>query len=240
MMTRGGLWLVGAFVALILVGCGGAGSSSLPDPMVRVINASPDSTALDFLVDDDTVGSAIVPLGSSADFAAVEPGERDVVLLENGTTIELVAEVQTFAKDQNFLIVALGLESFGTEDLKRLRALTFQVDRSIPNGNKARLYVIHAYNRKVGFLTPNIDFQTPGDNPLFQIPNMAFGSQTSILVDSGAVTYEARRAGTTSVLASTTTTLAAGKIYACIVGGIEDAAPPQDPQITFIEIATRP
>ena len=239
MMTRGGFWLVGAIVALFLVGCGGSGSSSLPKPMVRVINASPDSTALDFLVDDETLGSAIIPLGSSPDFAAVDSGDRDVVILENGTTIQLVAEVQNFEDDRNYLIVALGLKLFGTEDLKRLRALTLQVDRTIPNGNKARLYVVHAYNRKVGFLTPNIDFQTPGDNPLFQIPNMAFGTQTSILVDSGAVTYEARRAGTTSVLASATTTLGAGKIYAVIVGGIEDEAPPKNPTITFIEVAAR-
>ena len=231
---------MGALVALFLVGCGGSGGPGLPDPVVRVINASPDTTALDFLVDDATIGSAIVPLGSSPDFTVVDPGDRDLVLLENGTTTELVAEVQTFAKDGDYIAVALGLKVFDTEDLKRLRALLFQVDRTVPNGNKARLYVVHAYNRAAGFLTPNIDFQTRGDNPLFQIANMPFGNNASLTVDSGAQTYEARRAGTTSVLASTSTTLVAGKIYVCIVGGIEGAASPQEPRITFIEIAARP
>lgn len=240
-MTRalGVLLCIG--VGLLVVGCGGTGGNgSLPNPVIRFINVSPDSVALDVLVDDDTIASAIAYLGSSPDFTSVEPGDRDVVMLENGTTLELTADVHAFAKDKSYLTVALGLENFGTENLKRLRSLVFEIDRTVPNGNKARLFVVHAYNRAPGFDTPNIDFQTPGDNPLFKIPNMAFGDDATISIDSGVQTLEARRNGTTAVLATGTFTLEAGKLYAAIVTGIEDAASPQDPRILLVEIQPEP
>lgn len=240
-MTRAIGVLVCFVVGLLAVGCGGSGGNgSLPNPVLRFINASPDSVALDLLIDDKTLASAIAYLGSTPAFASVDPGDRDVVMLENGTTLELTAEVQTFVKNKSYLAVALGLENFGTENLKRLRSLVFEVDRTVPNGNKARLFVVHAYNRAAGLDTPNIDFQTPGDNPLFKVPNLSFGSNSAITVDSGVQTFEARRNGTTAVLASGTFTLQAGKLYAAIVTGIEDAASPQDPKIILVEIEPKP
>lgn len=238
MMVRWTGVLVSVFIALFLCGCAGVGGQVvLPDPDVRVINASPDTTSLDVLADDDTIASAIAHLASSPDFVTVDPGDHDLILLENGTTLELVSEVHGFSLDHSYLAIPLGLKDFGSENLKRLRILLMEVDRTAPTGNKTRLVVVHAYNRKPGFLTPSVDFQTPGDNPLFKIPGMGFGSQTSILIDSGAQSFEVRRAGTQSVLVTGSFTLDPGKIYACIVTGIEDEAPPRDPQIALIEIA---
>ncbi|MCO5298289.1 MAG: DUF4397 domain-containing protein [Fimbriimonadaceae bacterium] len=236
-MTRAIGVMVCFVIGLLAVGCGGSGGNgSLPNPLVRVINVSPDSVALDLLIDDTTIASAIAYLGSTPDFVSVDPGDRDVVTLEHGTTLELTAEVQTFAKNKSYLAIALGLENFGTENLKRLRTLIFELDRTVPNGNKARLFVVHAYSRAVGLDTPNIDFQTPGDNPLFKVPNLAFGTNSAITVDSGLQTFEARRNGTTAVLASGTFTLEAGKLYAAIVTGVEGEAAPKDPKIVLIEI----
>lgn len=229
------------FAALFLCGCGGgSGSSNLPKPVVQFINASPDSVALDLLVDDDTVAAAIAHLGFSPAFVEVEAGDLDLTLQEAGTTLGLVAEVRDFARDKSYVVVAVGLELFGAENLKRLRIVLIDVDRTVPTGNKSRLLVVHGYNRKVGSDTPDIDFQTPGDNPLFKIPGMTFGSQSSILIDSGAQSFEIRRSGTTSVIMTGSFTLDAGKIYACVVTGIEDELAPMDPQILLVPIATRP
>ncbi|HVL37842.1 MAG TPA: DUF4397 domain-containing protein [Fimbriimonadaceae bacterium] len=223
---------------LALAGCGGSGQSRVPDPTLRFLNASVDSVALDFLLDDEVKAVAVPYLGSMQNFQSLSAGERDLRLRENGNPFELTNEAFTFQPDRDYLTVAVGLVNFGSEFLKRLRSVTFQVDRSVPNGNKSRLYVIHAYHRMAGFETPPIDFQSPGDNPLFRLQDIGFAGQKSMIVDSGAQTFEARRAGTQNVLVSTSFTLGAGKVYAVIVGGREDGVGSQSPSMTFIELQT--
>src|SRR5688500_7486064 len=163
-------WLAPLVAALMMLvaGCGGGGASNLPDPTIRVLNASPDSTLLEFLFNDVIHGSPLAYLTSSPTFASYDTQDEpfvDVALRENATTMELWSEVVNLQQDKHFLFLAVGLEVFGTEFEKRLRLLAVDVNRNAPIGNKARVYVAHAYHRATGFQTPNIDFQTPGDNP---------------------------------------------------------------------------
>ena len=235
--------VVRLILALLLVpvfastGCGGGGDSSrLPNPTVRFINGSPDSAALNFFIDDEVKGLAVPYLGSSPGFSSFSSGERDVRLIENGAVEELSSEAFTFGLDRHYVSVAAGLVNYGTENLKRVRSLTFEVDRTLPNGNKARIYVVHAYHRTAGLETPAIDFQSPGDNPLFRLQDIAFAGQKSMIVDSGTQTFEVRRAGTENVLVSASTALNAGGIYVALVSGIEDAPGAQAPSLTFLEL----
>jgi hypothetical protein len=228
------------FAAFFVSSCAGGGGNPEDDPTVRVANASPDSTSLEFLLNDDVHVGPVPYLGSTPSFVSLEQDVIDIRIREVGATMELWAEVLNFANDNHFLLVAAGLENYGTEVEKRLRLVTVNVNRTAPNGNKARLYVLHGYSRQSGFQTPAIDFQTPGDNPQFEIEEIDFGTTKDVEVDSGALIFEARRTGTQNVLVSAPVTLGAGKIYLVIVSGIEGATGVQAPQISLIELQTEP
>jgi hypothetical protein len=220
-----------------MAACGGSGGVSLlPDPTVRFVNAVPDGTVLNFFVDDDQMATNLAYLASTAGFARVEPEQRDVLVREAGTTPALWAEVFPFERNRHVLVVAFGKRDFDTEFLKRLRFTTFNIDRSIPTGNKARLIVFNAFVRMDGIEPVAIDFQNPGSNPLFRLNDIAFGGVKTFVVDSGEQTFQAQRTGTDSVYMSRTETLAAGGIYLVLVTGQEGAVGPAEPSIEYVTI----
>lgn len=234
-------WLTAFLVvlgSLLVAGCGGGGGRP-GQATIRFINLVPDSTALEFLLDDDVIDTPKPYLASTPTFARFEAGEKDVRIRESGTTVDIWAELGTFTADRDYLIMALGLENFNGEFDKRARIGGIDVNRAVPNGNRARIYVVHAYNRMVGFQTPNIDFQTPGENPQYKVADVPFGGNKNIEIDSGSYTFEVRRAGTTNVLFTTTATLGAGKIYVASVTGVEGAGGAQAPQVQFTELQTK-
>lgn len=231
--------------ALVLFGCGGSGggSSAKKDkPSVQVVNASPDSTALDFSLQTatstQTLGSKIAYLGTSSTYATFDPDDYDVMMKEDGGATEIDRVGFQPAYNQDFLTIGVGLENFGTEYIKRLRLTNIQIDRTVPNGTKARLIVLNAFLRPVGFDPPAIDFQD-GDNPKVQFTNIGFDSSQNQLVDAGTYTFQARANGTSNVYVQGDTTLEAGKIYLVVVSGVEDATGAQAPTITYIPLATR-
>ncbi|MCW5940783.1 MAG: DUF4397 domain-containing protein [Fimbriimonadaceae bacterium] len=236
--------LVGVLVALM--GCGGKSSSSTaPDPLVRFFNGSPDSVALDLLFDDSKdnrtvrIGSAVPYASAGPNFVEVRNGSHDLILKETADPFELWAQVIDAQLDKSYLAVAFGLANYGAEYEKRSRFVTFEVDRTAPNGNKARLYVFHAFNRGTGLDTPAIDFQTPGENPLFRVQDVAYGSPKELTVDSGTHTFQARNKGTEFVYVQRTVTVGAGKIYLVLVSGVEDGAGALAPRIELIEVQPR-
>jgi hypothetical protein len=232
LMARWLLSLLVCFVALLLAGCGGSGTSQAPDPTIRFVNSIPDSTLIEFLLNDDVMNPAL----ATPTFVRIEPGAKDVRIRESGTTVDIWNELGTFNSDRHYVILSFGIKNFGTEFEKRARIGGIDVNRSIPTGNKARIYVFHAYNRMTGFQTHDIDFQTPGENPQFKLADIAYGTQKSFLVDSGNQTFEVRRAGTTNVLFTTNVNLGAGKIYVALATGLEGEIGVQEPKIVFIEL----
>ncbi len=237
------LALVGvATVALSMVGCGGSGGGvpAVAKPVARYVNASPDSTALDFLLNDKVKATSLPFGGSTADFAEIQPPLNfDLIAQEHGQVDQLVDEVFTPANGHSFVLVAVGLENPQGEELKRIRFATLDVDRTVPNGNKARLIVLHAFNRPTGFDTPNIDFQTPGDNPQFSLSDISFAASKTIVVDSGTQTFQARRAGSGQIYAEKSLVLDPGKVYLVIVNGIQDEVGAKAPDITLIPLSTK-
>jgi hypothetical protein len=226
-----------AIGALALVGCaGGGGGGGLPNPTIRYFNGSPDSTSLNFLLDDAVEASQLAYLESTPDFESVQARIRDLRVQEDGSSIDLWSEVVDLQKDRHYLVSAVGIENFGSEPLKRLRLLFTELDRTAPNGTRARLLIVHGYNRAAGLETPPIDFQTPGDNPQFRVSDIAYANTATLEVDAGNWTFEARRQGTQTILVQQNITLEGGKIYAAYVLGIENGLGQHTPRIEFVEL----
>jgi hypothetical protein len=237
-----GLLIAAAASTLVvaLAGCGGGGvGSNLPDPTVLFINSSPDSNPLDFFINTDKKATALAFL-DPAPVATTKKADHDISVQDSTDQSELDATAFSFADDTKYVSLALGLENYGAETLKRLRLVTFQYDKNAPNGTKARLLVIHGFMRQTGFDTPNIDFQNPGDNPQFSAQNIAFASSqpSTLTVDSGvSLIFQARRAGTENVYASDPgKTFDAGGIYLALVTGVENGVGNQAPQIKYIKL----
>lgn len=227
---------------LVAFGCGGGGSNvtTVPDPVVRFINASPGSVALDCFVDDTTVATRVPYLGSSADFQTLEARGYDVMITENSDLETQTLDFVSFEKDRSHILFAVGLVTPPNTELdKRLRLANVFFDRTRPNGDKARLILIHGYMRSAGNETPNVDFRSPGDNPLVNISNIEFARDRGFLVDAGPQTFELRRSGTESVITTTSFTFEAGKIYAAVFSGVEGATGAQAPKVTYIPIQVR-
>jgi hypothetical protein len=240
-------WFVGA---LVIFGCGGGSTNSptlAPDPYIGFINASPNSSALDVMVNDSQIGNNVAYLGSSpvsggvVNFLSYEPGDYDLSIQENSDPETQAIEVGSLQRDKSYVLFACGLVvPPSTEFDKRLRPLLFEFDRAKPNGDKARLVIVHSYNRAEGLETPSVDFKNPGDNPAINEQNIAFASAKQILIDAGAQTFVARRNGTEfDVTPESTFTFVGGKIYAAVISGTEGAAAARAPKITFIEILAK-
>lgn len=235
-------WMAIAGLGLAIAGCGGGGTNSNnePDPTVRFINGSCDTTSLEFVYFLDgveTILQAGLPyLGSSATFFDVEPEDLDLGVREVGTTEDIWNESFAMERDKDYLICTLGLKVFGAETEKRLRLLRFEIDRIAPNANKSRIYVIHGFNRSSGNQTTGIDFQNPGNNPQYKLDDLAYLTEQHIDIDSTTHTFEARRHGTESVYVSRTFAFESGKIYAVLLSGIEDGVGASAPVMEIIEL----
>ena len=245
---------LGVFATSLLVGCGGSGggSSNLPDPQVRFINASPNNTGIDFLLNDVVEASNIPFNGASPDFQTIDfidanDDGYDISIRPNGGE-ELDRFGQVFNRDTDTLIVTLGLHDPGIEFDKRCQIFSFPVLRTAPTGNRARVYVINGFIRATGFITPNVTFQSvdagdpsPFNNPSVVTRDMTFGTIRNLTVDATSFQFIARRADTDALVqyATTNVVLGSGKIYAAIITGQEGQADPDlQPQITFIELST--
>ncbi len=235
-MIRGLLLCLVSALLLVCAGCPGGTGSSLPNPTVMFFNASADSPDIDFYLDKDLAAAALGFLANST-FTAIEPAERDVSANEAGTTNQYDVIFYDFTRNSHNLMATIGLVNYGSELQKRIRLISHTVDRRRPNGTKARLVIIHAFNRAPGFQTPSIDFQTPGQNPIYAARDIGYGEATPLLIDSGTFTFEARRFNTEHVFVTLNNfTFQSEKIYLVFVVGVEDAAGPQAPQIFVLEI----
>ena len=233
------LWVksaVAALMAVSLVACGGGGggsSSGVNDPRVRYVNASPDVSPVTFTLDGDAKATGVAYTDLSPSFVEEDQDTYDIAVHEDGANPDLDAIAAQFANDNEYVVACVGIENFGTEFPKRLQLRSLTIDLTTPNGNKSRLYVLHAFNRAPGFDTPNIDLRNPGDNPQYTVENIAFGNIGTLEIDSSTQTFVARRNDSESVYATNTGTFDPGGIYLVIVGGIEGAVGAQAPQLFF-------
>lgn len=218
-------------LAISIAACGGGTSTSeLPDPNFRVINLAP-GVALDVFVNDSAVVSNVASSSTTTTFGKTESEEKDFSINENGSSIVIDSQSRTLNKDSDHLLIAFGLKDFATENQKRLRFDFFQVNRLIPNGNKARVYAFNSFLRSAGEDSYAVTFKNPGTNPAISFNPVDFGQITSSEIDAGPVTLTAQRQFTETEVVTTTKDFEAGKIYLMVFGGQEPA-----PSITFFEI----
>lgn len=256
--TIGGALALVASVAL--AGCFGetnSGGGVLPDPTVRFFNISPDAGTMDYLLNDEERASAVPYLGTtpnfvSFDFLSTNEGGYDVSCRLTGDTLELdrfVASPPVFQRDTDNLVISVGLPNPGGETLKRTQLLIWNIDRTPPNGNKARMYVLNALVRAPGFENDVLTLQTidPGnpasiDNPLFSRENVQYATQlggSPFEIDSGTFTFIARRgeSGAAVEVARREFNFASGGIYLAVMSGVEGSSNPAlAPSVNFIEI----
>lgn len=260
-MKKLGLALVSlaALAASSMWGCGGdsAGDPTLPEPLVRFFNLVPDAGLVDYWLNDETRFAGIDYLGATSGFVETkfipaEDGGYDISVGPNSGGEEYDRISQQLEKNTSTLFLAFGLKNFGPDDSKRIQALAFVVDRTRPNGAKARLLVLNALHQAVGIENKQVDFQTfdPNDptsilNPLFKLANLNYGELDAnvhtLTIDSGNWTFRAQEAQADSinVYAQRNVTLDAGKIYLAVISGVVDEAGDLAPKITFIEIAPK-
>lgn len=259
-VRQGIAWLGLLWVVFGLVGCGGSGLSSAggdvqEDPAVRFLNASPGSPAVDFILNEGVAAAGLTYLSSTTGFVRIpfiteEDDGYDVSVAPSAGGEEYDSIGGSFARDINMLVVAYGLADPGTEFMKRMQLMFVPVSSQAVVGDRARLLVAHTLVRAAGADPVTLKLQTvdPGDpfsqdNPQFSINNLAFGSynadSNTLEVDSGTLTFQARRADVdgVNVVAQATATLRSGATYLVLIVGQEEAADPALlPQIRFIEL----
>lgn len=251
-----------AGACLVLAGCGGGGGGGAAtgkDPFAIFVNASENSGSVQFALNDEPKGGVLAQLKQSAPvqfgFLDQATGGYDVTLESADRSDVFDAETRVFDRDSSTLVMGFGLRAFGTEDAKRLRLGFFGVDRTAPVGNRARLIVLHAYNLRPGFQTPNIDFLSADpsdpdnlDNPQFSLGDISYGQARVITVDvdpvaANALLWVVKRTDADARLSRAvrpSPALKPGAIYLVVVSGLEDAdADTRDARLTFLEIPTQ-
>jgi len=223
---------------LCLVGCGGGGGNTADSqrPTYRLVNASPDTPSLDVFINEEKKGNALPYGGATPDFVSLKPDLYDVTLRATGAAEDAWNQAFQFSNDQDTTMVACGLTNFGEEFFKRLRPAFVSVNRRPPNGSRARLIIVNAFNRKPDFENVPVDFKNPGDNPQYDVTNIGPGGSSVLEVDAGSQTFEMRLSGAEQVFVTKDLTLSAGKIYLVLLSGIEDAPGTQAPDIKLVEL----
>lgn len=224
-----------ALIATLMAGCGGSGSSSITrrDPAIQFFNLAP-TVALDMLVDDTATFSNIASGAASSGFSSVESRIFDYSIRENGSTVELDNQANTLGYDTDFVAIAYGKKDFGTENAKRIQLSLNVINRTIPNGNKSRVYALNTMIRAAGEDAYAVVFKNPGTNPTVSFDAVNYGGITSKEIDSGSVTLTAQRQSTETEVVTVTKDFEPGKIYLMVFGGEEPT-----PTITFFEIQPR-
>lgn len=112
------------------------GVTGVPDPVVRIVHASPDAPAIDLLLDGQPVAENI-GFGTATAYAAVAPGDHQVQVVPTGESDPLIDQRLTLVGETAAILAVIG----------PVANLQFQVQAvdlgAIPPG-QARLRVLHA------------------------------------------------------------------------------------------------
>jgi len=191
------------------------------------------------LVNDDIEFTNIGFMDSTTVFKTVESKLKDFSIEETGSTILIDSQNQAMSSNTDNLIIAFGLNNFGTENEKRLRFQFQQVNRTVPNGTKARVYGMNTFCRGNGNQNFAIIFKNPGTISTINFNPVNFGEITFQEIDAGPTTLVAQRQNTDTEVASVTKTFEAGKIYFMALTGTESGTGANAPTINFIEIPAK-
>jgi hypothetical protein len=116
---------------LLTLGCGGGGATRF-----RMVNAVPDESNLDVLVDSTTVATNIA-YGTSTNYQSVKSGSRQVQFEPSGTTTSLLQQSISFSSGSDTTLIASNFSS-------SITALVLADDNSAPSSGDFKLRVVNA------------------------------------------------------------------------------------------------
>lgn len=204
----------------LLTGSGSAEIANVNNPGdlkspadIRVVHASPDTPAVDIVV-NDSFGAPLVPgltFPNFTDFVSVEPGDYNIKVTEPMSGLTPVDEDLTLDAGVKYTAVAIG--TLAAMDIVALVA----ADDPRPVATEAKVRLIHASPTAgdvdiwITAPAPDLDVETP---TLTAIP---LGANTGFL-SLAPGTYEVNIApsGTTTAAISVEIAVAAGGIYTAI------------------------
>lgn len=175
---------------------------------IRFVQASPDAKAIDLYL-DGKIAIKSLAFGKTTDFGAVAAGAHDVAVVAAGGSVSkaLATRKITVVDTRAYDVVVHGPAA-------KLQVEDFKVDLGAVTKGKARVRVIDE-SADAGAL----DIAVKGGKALFANVTSTSASVTAD-VDPGAVNFDVRTAGkTTVVLAIPSVKIEAGKVYEIVLAG---------------------
>ena len=161
----------------IAIGCSGGGNHT----QLRVLQASPDETAVDVLIDGKTIASG-VGYAAPTNYTSVSSGSRHLQVEPTGSTTHVIDETITLNSGTNYTLITDNFASAITPVL-------LADDNTAPSSGNIKLRFVNA---GAGAGDVDIYVLTPGSTPPGNPPtvsNLALGSASSYQ-SPAAGTYE--------------------------------------------------
>ncbi len=171
-----GLVCLGAI--LLIAGCGSGQTTRL-----RLMNAVPDESNIDVLVDSTTLSSNIA-YGTSTGYQSVKSGSHQVAIEPSGSSTALLQQSVTFAGGADTTIISMNFS-------QSVSNLVLSDDNSTPTSGDFRIRVINA---SPGLGPADVYIVAPGTSLTSLTPtisNLSFGA---------AAPYQSTVAGTYEVV----------------------------------------
>ena len=150
-------------------GCGSSSSST----KIRMVNAMPDETSLDLLVDTKSAATG-VSYGAASSYQSVSSGSRQLQVEATGLTTILIDRTDSLASGSSNTLASLNLSS-------NVSSILLSDDNSAPTSGNFKLRIVNA---SPGMLAQDIYVVPDGTNfssvdPTF--PNLGFGIASDYL-----------------------------------------------------------
>jgi uncharacterized protein DUF4397 len=168
---------------LLIAGCGGGGTTRF-----RFMNAVPDESNLEVLVNGTSVGSNVA-YGTSTGYQSVKSGSQQVVIEPSGSSTALITSSISFSSGTDTTIIASNFSS-------SIAALVLSDDNSAPTSGDFKLRIVNSAPglgpADVYIVTPATDLNTVsptssslGFNSASGYQSLTAGSYEVILTPAG-------------------------------------------------------
>lgn len=188
-------------------------NTPLPDAaLLSVINTSPDSGPLDFYLEPNRANNQPIYYGFGIDYIRASVGKRTATFRQSGSNTIIKSDTLTLVKDKAYSLFLIN--AVATPELFLLRDTIAQ-----PAANTASVRFLNLSTD-----APAADLAIQGGTTL--VTNRGYKGYSSFIAVPAAnnASFEIRRAGTTTVLATITNVdLRAGSVYTVWLQGLASA-----------------